>query len=63
MLPDFCWQRSADHVKFTEECGMYTEKHILVKKNVYKRAKHEELAVCKEGHADSILGHERTHYY
>ena len=27
----FCWLRSANHVKFTEECVICTEKHVLVK--------------------------------
>ena len=39
---NFWWLRSANSVKFTEECGMCIEKHVLVnKKNVYKWAKHE----------------------
>ena len=37
---NFWWLRSTNHVKFTEECVMNTEKHVLVKRNVYKLNKH-----------------------
>ena len=29
---NFWWLRCANYVKFTEECVMYIEKHVLVKK-------------------------------
>ena len=29
---NFCWLKSANHVKFIEECLMGVEKHVLVKK-------------------------------
>ena len=29
---NFLWLRSANHVKFTEECVMCRKKHVLVKK-------------------------------
>ena len=32
---NFGWQRSANHVKFTEECIMWMEKHVLVKWEKY----------------------------
>ena len=28
---NFCWLRSVNHVKFTEECVMHVDKYILVK--------------------------------
>ena len=37
----FCWLENANHVKFTDECLMCIEKHVFVKKNIYKWAKHE----------------------
>ena len=37
---NYGWLRSANHVKFTEQYVMYMEKHVLVKKKVYKWAKH-----------------------
>ena len=37
---NFWWFRKANHVKFTDERVMCTEEHVLVKKNVYKWAKH-----------------------
>ena len=37
---NFCWLRSAKHVKFTEEYVMCTKKHVLIKNNVYKFTKH-----------------------
>ena len=37
---NFWWLKIADHVKFTEECAMCMENHVLViKKEVYKWAK------------------------
>ena len=38
----FWWLRSANHKKFTVECSIYTEKHILAnkKENDYKWAEH-----------------------
>ena len=30
------WLRSANHMKFTEEYTMCTEKHVFDKQNVYK---------------------------
>ena len=33
---DFWQLRRAHHQKFTKECVMYIEKHVLVKKNVYR---------------------------
>ena len=33
--------RRTNHVNFTEECGMCSKKNVLVKKNIYKWAKHE----------------------
>ena len=41
---NFWWLRSANHFKFIEEF-MCTEKHVSVKKNVYKRTKHELAAM------------------
>ena len=32
MSTNFCWLRSANHVKFPEECLMCTEKHVLGEK-------------------------------
>ena len=32
LILNFWWLRSANHVKFTEEHVMSTEKHVLVKK-------------------------------
>ena len=37
---NFWWLRSANHVKFMGGWVMYMEKHVLVKKNVCKCAKH-----------------------
>ena len=36
---NFWWLKSAKHVKFTEECVICTEKHVLVKENIYKWVK------------------------
>ena len=54
----FYWLRSTNHVKFTKECLMCTEKHVLVKKYlqmsytwVYKTS------LCQKDR------HERTHNY
>ena len=32
LLSNFCYLSKMNHVKFTKECVMCTEKHILVKK-------------------------------
>ena len=32
LCPNFCWLRSANLVKFTEEYVICTEEHVLVKK-------------------------------
>ena len=38
---NFCWLRNANHVKFTEECVICRQKHVLIKKKkVYKWAKY-----------------------
>ena len=37
---NFWWLRRANYEKFTEECMLFIEKHVLVKKNVYKWVKH-----------------------
>ena len=31
LLSNICWLRIASHVKFTEECMMCMERHVLVK--------------------------------
>ena len=85
----FGWSRSANHVKFTEECVIYTVKSVLVKimfldllnMGFALRASVEKITcgvethwisgkenvpgavVSKEGNADGLLGHERTHHY
>ena len=32
---NFCWLRSANHVKFTEECVMFMEEHVLIKQKMF----------------------------
>ena len=36
----FGWLKRANHITFTEECVMDTEKYVLVKKMFYKCSKH-----------------------
>ena len=36
MSSDFLYQKSANYVKFTKECVMCIEKHVLVKKYACK---------------------------
>ena len=36
----FSLVRTTNHVKFTEECAIYLEKHFFKKNIVYKSAKH-----------------------
>ena len=40
LTTNYWYLKSVNHVKLTEECVMYIEKHILVNRNVYKWAKH-----------------------
>ena len=32
---NFWWLRNLNHVKFTEECVMYKQNHVLVKKKMF----------------------------
>ena len=58
------WLRSVDHMKFTEECFMRTEKHVLGKKLFTNGINIKVLGtvVNKEGNADSVLEHKRNHH-
>ena len=40
LLSNFGWLKSVNHVKCIEEYVMHMEKHVLVKKNVYKWVKY-----------------------
>ena len=69
---NFWWQKSANHVKFWEECLMSMKKYISVQKmfanrlEVHWLSSKEKIlgtAVSKEGYADNLQKHERTRQY
>ena len=64
MSSNFWWLRSTNHMKFTDECMMCIEKHVLVKKMFTDEVNMSLLLwACKEGHAENLLEYERIYHF